>query len=215
MESSAGPTIPQARKRRLPHWEAGRATYFVTFRLADSLPQKVLNTFRFERQDILATAKRINRQLSLRERARLKRLFSEQIERHLDAGVGARLLGKPGAAAIVADALQHFDGNRYDLFSWCVMPNHVHVVLRPCAGHHLAGILHSWKSFTATRINRLLDRAGRLWQREYYDHLIRDEREFGRIIDYVLQNPAKAGLTRWPWVGMRGNRKSQAGRDRS
>ena len=91
----------------------------------------------------------------------------------------------------------------YDLPAWCVMPNHVHVVVRPREGHRLADILHSWKSFTATRINRLLGRTGRQWQREYYDHLIRDEREFGRIIQYILQNPAKAGLKHWPWVGMR------------
>ena len=196
------------RKRRLPHWEAGRATYFVTFRLADSLPQNVLSTFLFERQNIIATARQMNRELSPSEGTRLKRLFSEQIERHLDAGTGERLLGKPGAAAIVTDALKHFDGQRYDLLAWCVMPNHVHGMLRPCEGHRLSDILHSWKSFTATRINRLLGRTGRLWQREYYDHLIRDEREFGRIIQYVLQNPAKAGLKRWPWVGMHGTEQA-------
>jgi len=197
---------PAVRKRRLPHWEASHATYFVTFRLADSLPQETLRTFLFERGDIVATTKQMNRELSPSERARLTKLFSERIEGCLDAGIGECVLAEPDAASIVARALKHFQGRRYDLSAWCVMPNHVHVVVRPCPGHRLAEILHSWKSFTATRINRLLGRAGRLWQREYFDHLIRDEREFGRIIQYVLENPAKAGLKNWPWVGMRPSR---------
>ncbi len=80
------------------------------------------------------------------------------------------------------------------------MPNHVHVVFQPLAGHGLADILHSWKSFTAKKANRLLGRLGEFWQREYYDHLIRDGEEFQRIVRYVGENPRRAGLRNWPWV---------------
>ena len=101
---------------------------------------------------------------------------------------------------MVASALRHFQGMHYHLFAWCVMPNHVHAVLHPLEGYELARILHSWKSFTAHQANRLLGIKGSFWEREYYDHLIRDEGEFRRIIEYVISNPLKAHLMNWPWV---------------
>lgn len=83
------------------------------------------------------------------------------------------------------------------------MPNHVHVVAKVFPGHNLAPIMHSWKSFTAKQINEILHRSGVLWQREYYDHLIRDEDEFERTMRYVVDNPRKAGLGNWPWAWTR------------
>lgn len=81
------------------------------------------------------------------------------------------------------------------------MPNHVHAIVQPLAGNELHDILHSWKSFSSKGINRLLGRSGPFWQPEYYDHLIRNERDFLRQVDYVLTNPQRAGLTNWKWVG--------------
>jgi REP element-mobilizing transposase RayT len=101
---------------------------------------------------------------------------------------------------MVASAIRYFDGQRYRLYAWCVMPNHVHAVLQPLGGWRLAQILHSWKSFTAKRANVLLNRDGEFWQREYYDRMLRDEREFLRAVRYVGDNPVKAGLRDWPWV---------------
>ena len=89
------------------------------------------------------------------------------------------------------------------------MPNHVHVIFRPLSGHELPKIVHSWKSFTSKQINRRLDRQGSLWMDEYYDHLIRDEKDFKNQVDYVLANPEKAGLQDWPWCGMRGSKSDQ------
>jgi len=83
------------------------------------------------------------------------------------------------------------------------MPNHVHAVVRPLPGHELADILHSWKSFTAKKINGVLGQEGQLWQEEYYDHLVRDEEELAAIISYVVSNPHRAGLRDWPWSGVR------------
>jgi REP element-mobilizing transposase RayT len=105
-----------------------------------------------------------------------------------------------GLADKVASALCHFDGQRYRLFAWCIMPNHVHVVVRILPNWTPASILHSWKSFTAKRANQVLRSHEAFWQREYYDHLIRDEGEFVRSIRYVAENPAKARLENWPWV---------------
>jgi menaquinone-specific isochorismate synthase len=185
----------------LPHWTRDSAIYAVTFRLADSLPAHVVEAWRAERERIEAQAQRSDRPLTAHERERLLRLNSEKIEAHLDAGVGSCALRRPEIAALVADALRHFETERYELRAWCVMPNHVHVVLRPIGRNTLEEILHSWKSYTAKEANRLLSRTGEFWQAESYDHLIRDEQDYAHAIDYVMRNPEKAGLANWPWLG--------------
>ena len=81
------------------------------------------------------------------------------------------------------------------------MPNHVHVLFRLLADCKLAEVLHTWKSYSAKNANRLLRRTGKFWQHEYYDHLVRSEEEFYRTVTYVLDNPNKAGLRNWRWVG--------------
>jgi valyl-tRNA synthetase len=104
------------------------------------------------------------------------------------------VLKDEGAAKVVADALIHFDGERYDLGAWVVMPNHVHVVITPRGGHPVGDILHSWKSFTAHKINELLGRTGPFWQHESYDHIVRNERALYKIQEYIDRNPDKAGI---------------------
>jgi REP element-mobilizing transposase RayT len=189
---------------RLPHWTKQGSTYSVTFRLYDSLPQKILAAWRFEREDVIKIAQKMKRPLSMHEERRLHELHSERVEKYLDAGHGACWMKKDRVAQIVAQTLLHFDSQRYDLSAWCVMPNHVHVVVRPHAGQELPGIVHSWKSFSAKAANKVLKRKGRFWQVEYYDHLIRDEADFQHCVDYVLRNPQQAGLTGWRWVSSTG-----------
>jgi REP element-mobilizing transposase RayT len=184
----------------LPHWTRDGAVYAVNFRLADSLPSSVLKTWEFEREDIIKTALQMNRPLTASEEKRLDLLFSEKIEKYLDEGRGACWMRKDEVAAIVKNVLQHFDGERYRLHAWCIMPNHVHAVLQPFAGFELPGILHSWKSFSSKRANRVLGRTGEFWQPEYYDHLIQDEGDFASQVEYVLANPSRAGLEKWKWV---------------
>jgi REP element-mobilizing transposase RayT len=193
--------IKKRRGAYLPHWTREGAWYAVTFRLWDSIPLEVLNSLRFERKNIVRTAEQMGRSLSEREAQRLAYLESEKIERYLDAGVGSCYMNNPRIAEVVADSMTHFDGERYALAAWCVMPNHVHSVLRPAPEHELSNILQSWKSFTAKEANRILGRQGTFWQAEPYDHLIRDEPDFLHAITYVLRNPAKAGLKDWCWVG--------------
>ena len=82
------------------------------------------------------------------------------------------------------------------------MPNHVHAVLEPINGHELPDILHSWKSFTSKEINRILGSRGELWEAEYYDHLVRNEKDFNAQVEYVLTNPVRAGLKNWKWFGL-------------
>lgn len=155
----------------------------------------------------------MKRPLSAHEEQRLAYLYSGKVERYLDAGYGACYLKDRRVAAVVRNALFYFDGLRYGLAAWCVMPNHVHVVVQPFSGRGTAGethmprsdlpnILHSWKSFTSKEANKLLHRSGDFWQAEYYDHLIRSEADFRHAVRYVLNNPVKAGLRHWKWVGL-------------
>ena len=102
-------------------------------------------------------------------------------------------------AKIVADALQYFEGERYHLFAWCIMPNHVHIVLQVIEQDDLPNIVRSWKSFTAREANGCIDRKGPFWQKECYDHIIRDEQEFWHAIRYTWENPDKAGFKSWKW----------------
>jgi REP element-mobilizing transposase RayT len=197
--NSAVPTIRS--RGRLPHWEADHAIYFVTFRLADSLPRSVLQAYKLERQSIVAAALAAGRSFSSSEQKQLEKLFREKIKSKLDAGAGRCYLAKPAVADAVAEALRHFDLSRYRLYAWCVMPNHVHALFRPLADHKLAGVVHSWKSYCANKANLLLGLSGDFWQREYYDHLVRSEKEFHRIVEYILRNPEYAGLPDWRWVG--------------
>jgi carbamoyl-phosphate synthase large subunit len=186
----------EIQKRRgafLPHWTKEGGIYSITYRLADSVPQEVVEEWKTEKERIEARAAR--QQISLREHAELKRLLSDRVAALLDSGKGSCILKEPDVASIVVENLLHFDGDRYRLHAWCVMPNHVHVVVEPLGRHQLGELLHSWKSFTAHKIGR-----GQIWQSEYYDHLIRDESDYRRCIEYVEQNPQHAGLTDWAWV---------------
>ena len=186
---------------RLPHWETENAIYFVTFRLADSFPESVRQKIEFERRDIAATARAMRRTFSRGEQIRLSRLSRGKIERRLDAAAGACWLAHPKIATIATESLKHFDGVRYRLFAWCVMPNHVHVSFEPLGHHDLASIVHAWKSYSAKAANAALRRSGEFWGREYFDHIVRNDIEFARIVRYILKNPEKAGLRNWSWVG--------------
>ncbi len=184
----------------LPHWELPGSTYAVTFRLADSLPQSILNAYLQERQHILDTAAQMQRDFTLQEQSRLEQLFSDKIEHYLDQGVGDCHLKHPEVADLVFNAIEFFHPDRYELFTWCIMPNHAHALFCPKSPHTLDTILQSWKSFTSRRANDILQRTGIFWMPEYYDHLVRNQQDFIRQHRYILNNPVKANLKNWKWV---------------
>lgn len=123
----------------------------------------------------------------------------DEIAKHF----GLKLLANDAAAEVVQKALLHFDGERYALWAWCVMPNHVHVIIRQVEGWPLHRLVHSWKSFTANQINGIHKRVGAVWQREYFDRFMRDNDDLSTAIAYVEANPVKAGLVTlasdWRW----------------
>jgi REP element-mobilizing transposase RayT len=188
---------------RLPHWEKEEGLYFVTFRLADSLPKLVLQGIT-QRQQILDGAKRSGGNLLPSQEELIAKYSSKRTEEYADRGSGSCLLKTPAVAEMMATALRFWQGTRYRLLAWCIMPNHVHVVCRLFPSQKLADVVKSWKVYTARGANRLLGRSGSLWQREYYDRLIRREGELDRAVQYVLSNPEKAGLKNWRWVWSEG-----------
>jgi REP element-mobilizing transposase RayT len=148
----------------------------IVFRLADSLPAAVLDSVR-----------RLNKIEQFR-----------RCDRLLDAGNGSALLKAPEAAQIVSDALAHFDGERYVLIAWCVMPNHVHAVIEPIGEHLLSEVVKSWKAYSAARINAMLGRSGRFWAPEYFDRFMRSDEHLAATIAYVENNPVAARLCASP-----------------
>ena len=183
----------------LPHWTKDGGIYAVNFRLADCLPRHVLKGWLADRDRIEQRAKQEGRSLTRLEEQEIDELFSTKVESFLDAGQGECILSDSRVAQAVSDALGHFDGERYRLLAWSIMPNHVHVVLQPLAGHELGQIIHSWKSFTAHEANKLLSRQGELWAPEYFDHLLRDEDDLAHAVQYAFDNAAHAGLENWRW----------------
>lgn len=180
----------------LPHYDNIHLIQSITFRLADSLPQNLLEKLDFELK-----------QLPLNKQNIVKR---EKIEEWLDAGMGCCALNNPAMAAVVQGAIQKFYGERYDLFAWCVMPNHVHMLIQPKID--LGKIVQSIKSFTgrwALSHNAELElgvpKDRPFWMREYWDRYIRNETHFNRVVKYINNNPVKAGLcvkaSDWNWSG--------------
>ncbi len=175
---------------RLPHWQQDDVWVFVTWRLGDSLPKVKLEKWTEDRSFWLSQHPEPWDEKTEDE---YHERFSHQIDEWLDQGSGSCLLKSPANATIVAEALKHFDGERYQLGSFVVMPNHVHVLFRPFAAHSLADIVKSWKGFTAREINKQLGKTGSLWQEEYWDRLIRSEKHFLKVAAYIRDNPKGGG----------------------
>ncbi len=182
---------------RLPHWQQEGAVYFVTFRLADSVPRNLRDEWENERECWLKLHPKpwmVEIEHEYHER------FSGAIERWLDAGHGECWIRRPECAAVVAQTLRHFDGERVGMIASVVMPNHVHAVFVQNPAWPLEVILRSWKGFSARAMNKLLGRAGHVWQRDYFDRLVRDEAHFRNCVRYVRRNPVKAKLSAGDFV---------------
>ena len=184
--------IPISKSRRnLPHWQQDDSYYFLTWRLADSLPAAKLKEL-LEKKSQWQQAN--PEPLDAEREKEFHALFSGKIEEWLDAGEGSCILKDSSLRRIVDDALHHFDGESYALIASAVMPNHVHVVVRLFTGENLSDVLHSWKSFTAKQINRATGNTGTVWQDESFDRIVRSSAHLETLISYVEENPLKAKL---------------------
>jgi putative transposase len=187
----------------LPHYDDGKKIQSITYRLADALPADVIA--KLEEQSLDDEKRRA------------------EIEHYLDVGHGSCLLHKSAHPQAVIDTWRHFDGERFLLHAWVVMPNHVHVLVEPLPGFEIGEIVEGWKSVSAREILRAEKKGGRfagfrtiatedaraprkkgvLWQLDYWDRFIRSERHYRVVREYIHQNPVQAGLVAkaedWPW----------------
>ena len=172
----------------LPHWQQGETWIFVTWRLADSLPQAVVEKLAKKR---LLWEIQHPLPWSEEEQKEHNRKFTLGFEALLDDAHGECLFSEENIRAIVSSALFHFHGHRYVLESFVIMPNHVHVLFQPLGENRLEEIVQSWKRFVAREINKLRGKSGSLWQREYWDRLIRTQRQFDWTKNYIMKNPER------------------------
>ena len=195
----------------IPHWRQDGATYFVTFRLNDSLPQEKLQELRLLKKEWeqrhnaargLKSTLRSKLRTELRStlesdpREALAREMMRRVEVWLDQGMGSCCLKTPELAQRVVNAMTATDGARCELGCYVVMPNHVHAIVRPLhpATDPLEKLMQSWKGVSSRSVNEKLGQSGTLWQRESFDRVIRDEEHLWRVIQYIGSNPARAGL---------------------
>jgi REP element-mobilizing transposase RayT len=220
-------------RRNLPHIHPPGATLFVTFRLAGTVPQSVLRLYHARKKWFEEETKRVvglklkddSPEMKAHEKSWVdfqRRWFVKFEEILHQAETGPTWLRDERIARVVADAMHQRDGEVYRLDAYCIMSNHVHVVFAPLLSFAelreallpqglrfisknppLDVIMKSLKGYTAWEANRVLGRKGTFWQPESYDHVVRDEAEFHRIVKYVLENPIKAGLVEdwrdWKW----------------
>lgn len=189
------PSFKSYYRRNLPHIHLPQARYFITFRLANSLPQEVVERLRAEYNDTMTHELRG----AVDEMSERQRCYFEKFDQLLDeSSVGDRWLERTEIADCVIDALRYYDGTSYDLLCCTVMSNHVHMLVDhsfDTSGNRIEEILQSIKKYTARTSNQLLDRTGeQFWQYESYDHVVRNEQESENTIRYILYNPVKAGL---------------------
>lgn len=166
----------------IPHVDPGEVTQFITFRLADSMPQTVLTEWRQDLNNGEIT------DAGLRQR----------IETYLDQNYGERWLSDERIASLVQNAMLRLDGSRYRLIAWVIMPNHVHILIQTLPGNSVSEIMHSLKSYTSHEANKVLGRQGHFWYKEYFDRYIRDGKHFRAVVRYIEENPVKARLCKAP-----------------
>lgn len=182
----------------LPHLEVKCGTYFVTICLDGAIPSKLHQRLKLERSRQLFELERQKR-LTPEGRDAIEWGHFLKVDALLDSPACQPVLGRDDIAQVVVDALEYFHGDRYVLDMWVIMGTHIHVIFQLCAENLLQMVLHSWKSFTANEINSLLGRAGRFWQRDYFDRSIRCDEQLAAIREYVWANPEAAGLRDWKW----------------
>jgi putative transposase len=168
----------------LPHCDKPSTLQMLTFRLADAMPA----TRRHEWAALLEIEEDRERRTKL--------------EAYLDLGYGQCFLKDPRAATALEEVVLRFDGVRYRIAAWVVMPNHCHLLVALWTTP-MADLVKAWKGVSAHTTNRLVGRKGELWQEEYWDRYIRDEDHFRKAVRYIESNPVKAGLVRlageWPF----------------
>jgi REP element-mobilizing transposase RayT len=199
-------------QRKLPHWAQAGVVCFITWRTHDSMPKAVLAEW-FADRDRWLTGHGIEPsaadwktrlvQLSPALIAEFHATLTVRWHDSLDACHGECVLRRPELAQIVSNSLLHFDGERYEMLDFVVMPNHVHLLATFAGEAAMLAQCESWKHFTAAQVGRRLGGSGRFWQQDAFDHLVRHEAQFERLRQYIAENPMKAKLKEGEYVRYR------------
>jgi len=187
-------------QRNLPHYQPEHGIFFITYRLNFDLPIEIVTKLNRQKREF-ARQKRLSKDKS----GKLSKLnFEKQQFYFVDnyLGIckrGPKYLSNPIIAQIVKDSLFLMNKKQYELFSFCVMPNHVHILIRPLEKkngkfYSFAEILKGHKGSTAREANIILKKSGSFWHKESYDHLVRSQQEFEDTVWYIINNPVKAKL---------------------
>jgi len=199
-------------RRKLPHIQPDGGTYSITFLLEGSLPRQKVESLKELRKSLMKSANFDGNGVSLKDKYQIHKKIFSKYESILDnPKSGPEWLKERRIAEIVMESIHHRDGIYYDLYAYCIMSNHVHVIFEHIAGsskkpssHPVSDILRDFKKYTARESNIIINRSGKFWQTESYDHVIRDDDELENQIAYVLRNPVKAGLISnwedWPYT---------------
>lgn len=190
-------------ERHLPHWQQAGVVSFITWRTHDSMPEHIVKAWQSERIEWLIahhlpikTAYQPNAYQLLPNdlQHEFLRLFQNRWMTALDKCHGECVLRNPQLASMVSKSLHHFDGQRYLLTDYIIMPNHVHLLVAFPDNESMLTQCESWKRYTANQINQSLQRSGRFWQQDGFDHLVRSESQFRFLRDYLRDNPRFAKL---------------------
>jgi len=183
-------------ERNLPHWRQPGTTYFLTFRLNDSLPQEVIEEVQREREfweKQLISQSEPDKAIQ-DEYAAWQRRTWHKMESVMDQCHGSCVLRNPEIRQIVANALLFFEGERSKMYGFVIMPNHVHLAAMAMGNFQIEEVLKSWKGFSSRAINKALDQKGTLWQGDNWNRIIRNEAHWQRVMRYIFRNPEKARL---------------------
>ncbi len=185
-----------------PHWSQAGSVVFITFRTEDSIPREVIARWDRQKKEWLQHRgyhsdnpwSVVIEEISEKDRTEFQKVFRRCREEFLDTCHGRCLLRRAILARIVADSLLHFDGQRYRMGDFVVMPNHVHLLAAFPTAEAMKEQCDSWLHYTAFRINQLTSEKGKFWQQEPFDHLVRSPEQYDYLRSYIADNPQKAGL---------------------
>lgn len=182
-------------QQNLPHWRQEGTTYFVTCRMADSVPSNIAAEWRQKRDEWLGNHG-VNEPSDLPPEFRLEytQSFTDKFHDIIDAGHGECVLSRPECAEILLSKMIEGHGTCFNLGAWVIMPNHFHAIIQPARGSVLGEIIKHWKGGSGFLINKLLGRKGSLWLAEPFDHIIRSPAQWYFQSTYIARNPDQARL---------------------